>query len=110
MILTRPGLESRCMHSELSEITCKVCKLGKIYQSVFELKRVGDKDWGWSEAYYHCNTCGVKYDFLPKEVLEEPKPYQVFPGCYSPPSSPYIRESISKNTEIGSQIAESVKK
>ena len=81
-----PGLEFRCTHSNLTEIKCKVCKIGKIWETVYECKREKDKNWGWSETEYYCNTCGVKYEFLPKQDLAIPVEtetiVQVKPGLY----------------------------
>ncbi|OGN03465.1 MAG: hypothetical protein A2651_01705 [Candidatus Yanofskybacteria bacterium RIFCSPHIGHO2_01_FULL_42_12] len=52
--------------------TCVVCWLGEIVRIAYE--------------DYHCNTCGLKYRFLPSQTLSPPKSddskIQIQPGLF----------------------------
>lgn len=87
-------------------VLCKVCKLGKIVRSIehhqepisrslWDIVCLRDEKFErWTKPIIHCNTCGVKYEFVPKENLEQPKPLQVTPWLFVAKSSTSI---FSKN-------------
>lgn len=76
------------------KVLCKVCKLGRIvlriehysepiprlfWDVIFRRKQKFSK---WTKSNVHCNTCGVKYEFVPSENLNQPKPLQVTPWLF----------------------------
>ncbi len=75
-MILRPEIKTTKVESRLTDIICKVCKLGRIYEQISELKYERKKTivttevLVWSETEYNCNVCGVTYKFLPAQELE----------------------------------------
>jgi hypothetical protein len=81
------------------KVLCKVCSLGTIEISIernFEVRARSFWEWlsrkkprktEWTTAKIHCNTCGVKYEFMPAKYLVQPKPNQIRPNLFRLPKS-----------------------
>ena len=97
MTARRQGIDIRKTNTRLTDIICKVCHLGKIFERVLEFCETDSLN-KWSEAEYHCNVCGVKYEFLPTQKLMPDKStdsiIQVRPGLYQAQKSNSIFREI----------------
>ena len=65
----RRGVEATKVKSRCTDIVCKVCKLGRIFEKVYELFERGHLN-RWVETEYFCNVCGVAYKYLPLQDLK----------------------------------------